>query len=118
MMRKIVLTAACTLLLGTGLAAAQQAPAMHEGHLKQLDSNKDGGVSKAEYQAFMQAGFAKLDADGDGSLRREDVGSAVTDKQFKDMDTNGDSRVSRNEFMSQVMKDFASADRSSDGTLK
>lgn len=65
-MHKTILAAAVTLLAGTGLTAAQQAPAMHEGHLNQLDTDNDGGVSQGEYQTFMTESFAKLDRNGDG----------------------------------------------------
>ena len=117
-MKKLVLTAACCLLLGNGIAAAQQSPAMNEGQLNQLDSDKSGSVSKAEYQTFMTAAFTKIDANGDGSISVTEVTKILTPDQFSAMDGNGDKRVSRSEFMRQVMKDFAGADRSGDGQLK
>ncbi|MGH6763068.1 MAG: EF-hand domain-containing protein [Phyllobacterium sp.] len=117
-MRTIILTAACSLLLATGVAGAQQAPAMHQGHLDQLDTNKSGGVSKAEYQAFMNAAFTQIDANGDGFISQGEVTKTLTANQFTTLDANKDGRVSKKEFMSQVMKDFAAADRGGDGQLK
>ena len=110
--------AAVALLIGSGLAFAQQAPAMHEGHLDQLDSDDNGGVSRAEYQAFMTAGFAKLDSNGDGVLVQSEVTEVLTPEQFAAIDADGDGRASRDEFLNQVMRDFASADRGGDGQLK
>jgi hypothetical protein len=117
-MHKTILATAVTLLVGSSLAIAQQAPAMHEGHLNQLDTDKSGGVSRTEYQTFMTGAFAKLDSNGDGVLVQSEVTNVVTPQQFSALDANGDGRVSSNEYMDQVMKDFASADRGGDGQLK
>jgi hypothetical protein len=117
-MQKTILATAVSLLLGSSLAIAQQAPAMHEGHLNQLDRDKNGGVSRAEYQAFMTASFAKLDSNGDGIFVQSEVANVLTPEQLSSLDANRDGRLSRNEFMDQVMEDFASADRGGDGHLK
>lgn len=117
-MHKTILAAAVTLLAGTGLAMAQQAPAMHEAHLNQLDTNDDGGVSQEEYQAFMNASFARLDSNGDGVLDQNEVAQVLTPEQFAATDANSDGRASRNEFLNQVMSDFARADSGRDGSLK
>lgn len=117
-MRKFILTAACGVIFGSGIAVAQQAPAIHEGHLNQIDTNKSGGVSKAEYQTFMTAAFTKIDVNGDGSMTQSEVTKVLTADQLSSMDANKDGSVSRDEFMRQVMKDFASADRGGDGQLK
>ncbi|GGE50297.1 calcium sensor EFh [Agaricicola taiwanensis] len=116
-MRTILFATAISLLLGSSLAIAQQAPSMHEGQLNQLDSDKNGGISRAEYQTFMTGSFAKLDSNADGVLAQSEVANLLTPQQFSSLDANGDGRVSRNEFMNQVMKDFASADRGGDGQL-
>jgi Ca2+-binding EF-hand superfamily protein len=117
-MHKTILATAVTLLVGSGLAIAQQAQSMHEGHLNQVDTNNDGGVSRTEYQTFMTTGFTRLDGNGDGVLVESEVANVLTPDQFSSLDANNDGRVSRNEFMDQVMEDFASADRGGDGHLK
>jgi len=117
-MHKTILAAAAILLAGTGLAAAQQAPAIHEGHLDQLDTNNDEGVSREEYQTFMTQGFARLDSNRDGVLVQTEVTEVLTPEQFAALDANRDGRVSQNEFLNQVMRDFATADRGGDGQLK
>lgn len=117
-MHKTLLATAVTLLMGSGLATAQQAPSMHEGHLDQVDTNDDGGVSRAEYQTFMTTGFARLDSNRDGVLVESEGANMLTREQLSSLDANRDGRVSRNEFMNQVMKDFSSADRDGDGHLK
>jgi len=116
-MHKTILAGAFTFLTATGLAMAQQAPAMHEGHLNQLDTDNDGGVSQGEYQSFMTEGFARLDRNGDGVLVESEVTGVLTPEQFASVDANGDGGASRNEFLNRVMSDFASADRGGDGQL-
>lgn len=37
-------------------------------YLQRMDSNRDGRVSLAEYQAWMGYAFARMDRDGDGLL--------------------------------------------------
>jgi hypothetical protein len=79
---------------------------------------RNGGVSRAEYQAFMTDSFSKLDTNGDRVLVESEVAKVLTPKQLSSLDANKDGRASRNEFMNQVMKDFASADRGGNGHLK
>lgn len=117
-MNSIFFAAAIALLAGTGLATAQQAPAMHEGHLGQLDTNKDGGVSQAEYQTFMTESFTKLDRNADGVLVESEVREILSPRQIAATDANKDGRISQDEFLRQVMSDFARADSGGDGHLK
>lgn len=37
------------------------------------DANSDGVISKAEFVAYSEGKFAKIDADGNGSLTKEEV---------------------------------------------
>lgn len=118
-MHKTILAAAAALLAGVGLAAAQQeAPAMHEGQLDQLDANDNGGVSQEEYQVFMTRAFDAVDGNGDGILVESEVVEVLTPEQLAAIDADGDGRASRSEFMERVMTDFATADGDGDGHLK
>jgi len=90
--------------------------------LDQLDSNKDGNISKEEWQA----GFAALDKDGDGKLsprelrvrpkgRRGGKNRGGADK-LKKMDTDGDGKISKREFLDGTAnKLFSRLDADSDG---
>jgi Ca2+-binding EF-hand superfamily protein len=117
-MKTKIATAFSAFLLCTAIATAQQATPMYEGHRDQLDTNDNGSVNRAEYQAFMTDAFTKLDTNGDGSLRAGEVGKLLTPDQFAATDRNGNGSVSQTEFMNQVMADFAKADRSGDGQLQ
>ena len=113
-MRKLLTGTFSVLLLSSPLAAADQ---LHETHLNALDSDKDGAVSRAEYEAVMDAAFRSLDTNGDGSLSVPEASRVLTPTQFAMVDTNKNGRISRAEFKQQVMKDFDSADKNRNGGL-
>lgn len=115
-MKSVIATTFSLLLSCTGAAMAQQT--MYEGHMKQLDADKNGTVNRQEYQAFMTQAFDKLDANNDGSLSKAEAGQVLKPDQFATTDANGDGRIGQNEFMDQVMKDFAAADKGGDGHLQ
>lgn len=82
-MNKFVLTAALAVSLGltSGMALADH----HEGGmghkkgpkmLERIDTNGDGKVSKAEFDASHAERFSKMDANGDGFLEKNEMKSA------------------------------------------
>jgi len=141
MTRKMIGWAAAALLFASGMALAQDNGAPRGkgrgrggegapgGPFRQLDTDRDGKVSKAEFEA----GFAKLDKDGDGFITKEELGSArqgrrgagkkgqgpqekknnPADLVFSKLDTDGDGKVSKAEFEAA----FAKLDRDGDGFI-
>jgi len=50
--------------------------------LDRIDSNHDGVISRAEYQAWVDGRFAKLDGDGDGVVTADEIAhSPATEKR-------------------------------------
>ncbi len=90
---------------------------MSREHFEQLDTDKSGTVSRAEYQEFMEKAFASLDADGSGGISQVEAEKVLVPEQVTSMDTNGDGQLSQQEFMTQVMADFDQHDRNRDGQL-
>lgn len=101
-MRKLIPTllasavaGACALTAaGTALAAepADAAAAPHAGRqaefmqrlFDKIDTNHDGSISRAEYQAWVDQRFAKLDASGTGSVDAQEIAnSPVTAKRVE-----------------------------------
>ena len=48
----------------------------HGGHLKRMDTDHDGKVSRAEALAAAEAAFARADANGDGFVTPEEMRAA------------------------------------------
>lgn len=79
-MNKYVLTAAMALALGmtSGVAMAEH----HEGGdhkgkmMERVDTDGDGMISKAEFMAKHEEKFAKMDANNDGQLSKEEMKEA------------------------------------------
>jgi len=86
--------------------------------LTKLDINKDGAVTREEYNQAMTAAFKNLDKNGDNSLTAAEVGTILTPEQFASVDTNKDGKISHDEMITQVTSDFDTADTNKDGQLK
>jgi Ca2+-binding EF-hand superfamily protein len=91
--------------------------------MHKIDTNNDGMVSQAEWDAYQQKLFAMLDADGSGALdnkefmqaHRNDVTSLATGgfatalrtpEMFAKLDADHDGKVSREEFVAYQTKLF------------
>lgn len=49
-----------------------QKKAQMQQHLKEVDTNGDGNISKEEFMASCEKRFQKMDANGDGQITKED----------------------------------------------
>ncbi len=132
-MRKIIptlfaplLCAACALAAsGTAVAAdpaGDAAASPHSGKraefrqrlFDQIDTNHDGVLSRAEYQAWVDSRFDKLDSNHDGRVDAKEVAqSAATAERvqkraegFVKRNGNGDSTVSKADFEAKAMARF------------
>lgn len=89
-----------------------------QDQLVKLDMNKDGSVSKEEYNQAMTAAFKNLDKNSDNALTPEEVGTILTPEQFAAVDADKDGKISNEEMITQVTSDFDAADTNKDGQLK
>ena len=129
-MRKIILTAftvsaliaAAAASAATPATGATPAPAPGARHAEwrqqffdKIDTNHDGTISRAEYQAWVDSRFAKLDANGDGVVNADEVASspmAVERVQKRAegfvnrYDTTGNGEVSKSDFEAKEMQRF------------
>lgn len=106
------------LILGLGTALSTVAfagPRKHVRmqHLTQADTNQDGEVSLAEFTNQRETHFSMMDANGDGTITKEErklgrqaMRAQKADEHFAKVDANNDGFISRAEF------DTARADRS------
>jgi hypothetical protein len=96
-MKKLMigLSAGALALAGTAFAAH------HEGHAK-ADADGDGVITRAEMQAHSAAMFARMDANSDGKLDQTDRDARRAErrtKMFDKLDADGNGSISRDEFM-------------------
>jgi hypothetical protein len=69
-------------------------------HFDQLDTNKDGSLSQAEFLAKGDARFAQADTNKDGKLTKEErqaVHQAHMKERFAKHDKNGDGKLTKDE---------------------
>jgi|GEM_PF-1195707 len=80
-----------------------------------LDTNHDGVVSRAEYQAWVDSRFDKLDTNGDGSVDAKEIASSPAAAErvekraegfVKRFDQSGDGKVTRSDFEAKEMARF------------
>ncbi|HEY0233387.1 MAG TPA: EF-hand domain-containing protein [Dokdonella sp.] len=80
-----------------------------------IDTNGDGVISRAEYQAWVDSRFDKLDSNRDGSVDANEIASspataARVEKRaegfVKRFDQSGDGKVSKSDFEAKEMARF------------
>jgi len=97
------------------------------------DTNKDGFVDRTEWAAGQEARFKQLDTDKDGKLTKDEMfartpsaaGNVLpSDRQlerqeafFRRVDRDHDGFVSKAEFMAQAERNFARCDSDKDGRI-
>ncbi len=103
------------------------------GMMGRYDTDHDGKVSLAEYEAGRANGFKRMDADGNGSVSFAEIDAASAQAaqrggQMADMmkarndalkaaDGNGDQSISADEFKAYVDAEFKKLDTDNDGFL-
>jgi hypothetical protein len=138
-MRNTVITAlTLTALVAAGAAFAGTAPSAgttagttpapnaqpgqwRQQFFEKIDTNHDGTISRAEYQAWVDGRFAKLDSNGDGVVNADEVATSPMAAErverraqgfVRRYDTTGKGEVSRADFEAKEMQRF---DRMSNG---
>lgn len=115
-------------LVALGLVAAVPAVSVlacegQQGDRKQarfdrIDADKDGRVTLAEFIAGGNRMFQHLDANGDGSIGKDELGDGERGgRMFERMDTDRDGTVTSAEFEAGQNKLFAMLDQNGDGSL-
>ncbi|HET7663717.1 MAG TPA: hypothetical protein VFK31_08775 [Rhodanobacteraceae bacterium] len=107
-MRLAAAAVALAMMLGAAPNHAAESPLM-----AMFDANHDGCVSLAEYQAYMDKGFRRMDANGDNVLETAELPQGIrrhapltlarrhreVAKQFHRQDTNHDACLRLKELM-------------------
>lgn len=118
-----------SLLLAAGLIGLTSAAApanAHRGlrHFDRIDADKDGKVTRAEFDAARAARFAAIDANKDGALEvselrawKRTLPSRIRDARFKALDADADGKIGADEFVAQRKEAFARIDANKDGKV-
>jgi Ca2+-binding EF-hand superfamily protein len=124
-MRKVSLFLCVGLLLGAVPAFAQMRGNAGQ-MMEKADANKDGIVTREEFQNMRLEMFDKLDRNKDGFLSQDDApkrrlraggGGERLEEMKQELDKDGDGRISREEFANGPMLAFEKADTNRDGKL-
>jgi hypothetical protein len=99
--------------------------------MMRYDANKDGFVDRSEWSAGQDARFKQLDTDKDGRLSKDEMFSRARqapgqvmqsdrqlerqDRFFQQVDRNRDGFVSKDEFIAQADRNFTRCDLDKDG---
>lgn len=130
--RKTALLGAASLVAGASLFAFA-APAMaekngmmdrHKAHLEEVDTDKNGKISRAEADAARDKHFTEADADGDGSVSFEEF-QAMAEKhrqmmlkrRFERSDKNNDGVLTGDELGGRFADHFERMDKNGDGEI-
>ncbi|ESQ82417.1 hypothetical protein AEAC466_17505 [Asticcacaulis sp. AC466] len=125
---KIITFAFPALFLVTNAVAA---PVATSAQIEQMvsrameaDTNRDGMLTRAEWQAWRSAQFTRFDRNGDGYLTNADVPAIASGQMAPKMqaaiaafDANHDGRLSRDEFVNGPMLVFDQIDLDHNGVL-
>jgi hypothetical protein len=114
-MKRIAAVAAAASL--TAFAASAQVATLGEADLARIDANGDGSVTREEFDAFAARAFQMLDSNRDRSLSAAEMEGDLSADAIAELDADGDGAVSRQEFGRQMYSDFAEADKDGDGIL-
>lgn len=113
-----IFTAIFSLIVCTAVAGIMGQPAMAGSKLdfEQSDYDKDGTVSREEYDKRMADRFYFFDNDRDGSLNSSEASTMKKD-EFKQADQNGDKRLTLKEYVDYRSQILIAADTDSNGSL-
>lgn len=129
-MQKLLIAAAVSVAALTGVAAAQAPGGGRMGMLEQADTNHDGTITRAEFDAARAAYFTQLDANHDGKLQASEQphwgppggappagGAPPGGHDGMRGDANGDGVVTRAEYDAQSAHMFDRLDADHNGSI-
>jgi Ca2+-binding EF-hand superfamily protein len=122
-MYKFLIAAAALTAATAGIALAQEGQGGGGGHFAQMiaaaDTNHDGNITRAEFDAARTARFAQMDADHNGTLSASEMPQRPGGGGNGGMrgDANSDGSVTRAEFDAEGQRLFARLDADNNGTI-
>jgi Ca2+-binding EF-hand superfamily protein len=104
--------------------AAEARPSPFEHMLKKMDTNGDGKISLAEFQAAAGARFDAIDTQHTGKITAEQVASSKDGKghggriaEFEIQKFGSDGAITRDQYLAAAQAHFAKLDKNGDGYI-
>lgn len=128
-MRKVLFAAAGLAALGAaGFAIAQDDnPRRERPDFFAADTNNDGAITRAEFDAAHAARFTQQDANRDGQLARDEMHRGRGGRgghhrgggmhHLTSADANNDGAITRDEFLARPLEHFGRLDTNNDGVI-
>lgn len=107
---------------GSPPPAANAHPSMFDRMLKKMDTDGDGKISSAEFQAAAAARFAAIDTQGTGKVTAEQIANSkpaseraekFAEREVAKIGTNG--VVTKDQYLAAAQARFAKLDKNGDG---
>ena len=130
---KLALAAALAAFAAAPLASFAQSsdapattphPSLFDHMLKKMDSDGDGKISSAEFQAAAAARFAAIDTQGTGKITAEQIANSKAAKergeQFAEREVKkigSDGVITKDQFLAAAQARFAKLDKNGDGYI-
>ena len=107
----------------SGDAAAPSHPSMFQHLLKKMDTDGDGKISSAEFQAAASARFDAIDTQHTGKITAQqiaDAGHGKRSEEFAEREVNkigSNDTVTRDQYLAAAQAHFAKLDKNGDGYI-
>ncbi|MBS0583217.1 MAG: EF-hand domain-containing protein [Proteobacteria bacterium] len=103
-------------------AAAPAHPSPFAHMLKKMDSDGDGRISSAEFQAAAAARFAMIDTQGSGKITAAQIAAAGRgrDEKFAEREVKkigSDGTITKDQYLAAAQARFARLDKNGDGYI-
>lgn len=85
--------------------------------MARMDADKDGRVTRAEFDAASRTRFERMDTNRDGTVDATEMAALPGGGRGMRADTNGDGKLSQAEFDAQTRERFDRVDVNGDGVL-
>ena len=109
---------------GTTAPAAATPPSPFAHMLKKMDSDSDGKISSAEFQAAAAARFAAIDTQGTGKITAAQIaaahGAGERGEKFADREVakvGNDGTITKDQYLAAAQARFAKLDKNGDGYI-